>query len=60
MVAEFTWLDQVGDGEDSAEQDTETGYHYVCDAEKGVAATHYRARSDYDGFCAAVFMDGED
>ena len=55
MVAELTWLDEMRDGEERAEDDADAAYDDVCDAKEGILAAHDGAGRDDDRFCAAVF-----
>jgi len=59
VVAQFTGFDEMGDGEEGAEQDAETSYHYVSDPEEGITSSHYCTCGNNDGFCAAIFVDRE-
>lgn len=55
MVAQLPWLDEMRDGKQGAEHDTDAADDDVGDAQEGVLAAHDGARADYDGLCAAVF-----
>lgn len=59
MVAKLAGPEEVGDGEDDTEDDTQTTHNEVDDAEEGVAATHDCAGRDKDRLGALVFEDGE-
>ena len=55
VVTQLARLDQMRDCEERAENDADSSYDHVCDAEEGVLATHYGTCRDDDGFRAAVF-----
>lgn len=55
MIAQFSRLNEMCEGEEGAEHDAEAADNDVGDAEEGVLAAHDGAGADYDGLCAAVF-----
>jgi len=59
VVAEFSRSDEMGDGEDGAEDNAQAADDDVGDAEERVSATDGGARGDDDGLGAAVDFDWE-
>jgi hypothetical protein len=49
----------MGCGEQSSQNNADTGDHNVCNAEERIATTHNGAGTQEDGFCAAVDGDRE-
>src|SRR6266536_5138919 len=54
MISQFTRFDEMSDGEEGTEHDTDSTDDDVGDSEEGVLAAHYGAGADYDGFGTAV------
>lgn len=51
--------DQMGCGEQSAQDNADAGDHNVCNAEERIATTHDGTSTQEDGLCTAVNGDGE-
>ena len=53
------WLDELGDGEQSSQQDAQATNHDIGDAQERISATHYSSSRDQDRFGPVVKGYGE-
>ena len=50
------WLDEMGHGEDGAEEDTYASYNDVGNTKERISAAHDRSSRDDDGLGALVLV----
>lgn len=54
------WLDEVRNGKDGTENDTDTSNSHVGDTQEGVSSSHDSAGADQDGLGALILPCRED